>query len=188
MSRFSDDYDGDGFQNQWEFWNSNVMRALGGKKGQAALRELESILVSMPEKRIIEGALATKGEVCTVGAIILHRRVEAGESREAVLADMEHAIPAECGSCWHTANDHRENGSCSRCDRCSGFVDSGYANCDGALITMEEGKKVGLTYTLACHLGYLNDEDGSRKETPEERYERVLRWTRRVIQPETVAV
>lgn len=74
MSRFDgDDYEptigSDGkVKDTSGLWRSNVKRALAGKRGQAALRDLRDALLALPEKRLIEGAL------CTVG---LTERIEA---------------------------------------------------------------------------------------------------------------
>jgi hypothetical protein len=56
---------------------------------------------------------------------------------------------------------------------------------NGADITASVGVAVGLKYGLAWALGDAND--GYWKDTPEERYERVLAWVEKNIQPEPVA-
>lgn len=91
MSRFSDDYDED-YNNQGALWWANANRALNGRKGRAALAELETALLELPEKKLISGRLAENGQVCAVGALVAKRRVEAGEPREAVLAKLERLI------------------------------------------------------------------------------------------------
>lgn len=90
MSRFGEgDYDGVSFANQSEFWWANTKRALMGRKGQRALSELREALVALPEPVLVSGRLATEaGQVCTVGALIVHRRVSKGEEREAVLREL----------------------------------------------------------------------------------------------------
>jgi hypothetical protein len=55
----------------------------------------------------------------------------------------------------------------------------------GAHITASLGVQVGLKYGLAWALGNAND--AYWKDTPEERYERVLAWVEKNIQPEPVA-
>ena len=48
----------------------NCDRALKGKKGQKALRELVAALEALPEKRLAKGFVETKtGEVCALGAL-----------------------------------------------------------------------------------------------------------------------
>ena len=87
MSRFYDDGDWD--YGRWELWEQATSRALAGKRGQAALRDLEQALLALPEKRLVEGYIAKDGEVCAVGALVLAKRCAAGESRAAVLAELE---------------------------------------------------------------------------------------------------
>jgi hypothetical protein len=57
------------FPGQSELWAANVERSLKGKKGQAALRELEAALLALPEKRLIADHLEANGEVCALGAL-----------------------------------------------------------------------------------------------------------------------
>lgn len=55
---------------QFALWQANCRRSLQGKKGQAALRELEAALLALPEKRLIANNLQDpKGEVCALGAL-----------------------------------------------------------------------------------------------------------------------
>jgi hypothetical protein len=98
---YDDDGDGEDFPNQYEFWRANHERALKGKRGRQALRDLRDALLALPEKKLIEGALCTmnaerrladgcisdelaadlaeKGEgVCAIGAFLWHRKVKAG--------------------------------------------------------------------------------------------------------------
>jgi hypothetical protein len=55
---------------------------------------------------------------------------------------------------------------------------------DGAYITADLGVEVGLKYGMAWALGDAND--GYWKDTPEERYDRVLAWVEKHIHPEMV--
>ena len=60
----------DDFNNQGLMWMANQERSIKGRKGQAALRELEAALLALPEKRLISGELENAvGEVCAVGAL-----------------------------------------------------------------------------------------------------------------------
>lgn len=78
MSRF-DDGDEENFPNQQALYAQATKNALKGKRGQAALKELEEALLAMPEKRLIEGGLCDNaGGVCAVGAMAVHRQVKAG--------------------------------------------------------------------------------------------------------------
>lgn len=69
-------------------WQS-TKNALGGRRGQEALRLLIRALDAMPEKRIIDDYLCHEGEVCTVGAMVVQRRIEGGLSRDQALAYVE---------------------------------------------------------------------------------------------------
>lgn len=209
MTRFSGDYD-EQFPGQGELWEANLRRALSGKRGQAALRDLETALLEMQEKKIIRGKLANRqGQVCTVGLLALHRRVKAGESREAVLVEM--AEPDYC-ECTHDHHDHLdETGYCLRCESqaeewrlrkatgtlerwqtteprpCQRFVLQDWGDGGGDLETAEVGKNVGIAFCLAWHLGYLNDETWY-SDTDEERYKHLLEWVRkRIIHEEVLA-
>jgi hypothetical protein len=89
MSRINVSEDCDEFPNAAELWHANIQRSLAGRKGQAILRELRDALLALPQKRLIDEYVANEqGEVCTVGALLLERRVRAGEDREAALADL----------------------------------------------------------------------------------------------------
>jgi hypothetical protein len=150
MSRFDNDGE-ENFAGQYELWQPNVERALKGKRGQQALRDLEQALLDLPEKQLISGHLAKDGQVCTVGALVLHRRMTKGEERAAILADLD-----------------------------GGTEDDSYDNYER---TIAEGKRVGLTFTLAWELGSRNDEC-YYFATPEQRYERILEWVRGRLVPE----
>lgn len=87
MSRsgYSDEYE------QWSLirWRGAVKSAIRGKRGQAFLRELIESLDAMPDKLLIEGGLQTEGgDVCAMGAVALHRGIDASkvdpEEREEV--------------------------------------------------------------------------------------------------------
>lgn len=68
MSRsgYTDDADGP----ELALWRGAVSRALKGKRGQQALREIRDALDAMPEKVLIGESLVTAdGEYCTLGAL-----------------------------------------------------------------------------------------------------------------------
>lgn len=207
MSRFSDDYEDPGYANAGELWWANVERAIQGKRGQKALRELFGALETMPEKRLVEGHLVKEGDVCAVGAYVVHRRVTAGTSREQVLHElaMEHA---RC-QCWHGMNSHGEDGRgpCGVCAHSvaeaerSAAAGSPYRwtpkTCDAfrwsedfdsdedAWETADIGRQAGMTTALAWRLALLNDEDLAER-TPEERYTAVVAWIRSRLVQEAV--
>jgi len=70
---------------QWQFicWRGAVSSALGGKRGQAFLREMLEALDSLPEPRLISDSLSSSEEsdpkqrgVCAMGAVGLKRGVK----------------------------------------------------------------------------------------------------------------
>jgi len=93
MSRFYDDGDWD--YGRYSLWEQATKRSLEGKRGQAALADLEQALLALPSHRLVEGYLAKEGEVCAVGALVLAKRAAAGESRDDVLAELERVSDPE---------------------------------------------------------------------------------------------
>ena len=155
MSRFSDEYD-EQFNNQGEFWWANARRALNGRKGQQALRDLREALLALPQPRLIEGRLANdQGEVCAVGALVVHKRVAKGEKREDVLKELDRMIDEDD---WHN---------------------------DPAEITAACGTAVGLTFVLAWQLASVNDETLYGLD-PEARHAAVLTWIAANLHDEAV--
>lgn len=145
MSRVQEgDYDWDEWANLHAGrWERNLRATLKGKKGQAALRELEAALLAMPDKRLVRGTFYEvdeygNEECCVLGALASYR----GEEVAAWLNDADDAS-AEDTAHWAS-------------------------------------KKLGMTFTMAYQLVWMNDEDYMLK-TPEERWERMLRWVRERI-------
>lgn len=203
MSRFSYEGDGEGFNNQYALWEQAYLRALRGKRGQAALLDLYHALEALPKPRLISSHLAHNGEVCAVGALALYRRSNAGEDPAAVLAELEGLHPATC-TCEHTQGLHPGNGlPCQGCvdaayrreatrdrtvhtyirDVCTCWdYDEDYQEGGDDWETANVGVAVGTTFTLAWQLGYLNDETYGGC-TPEERYTKVKEWVVRNLLP-----
>jgi len=50
-------------------------QAINGKRGQAVLRELETALLAMSQKRLQRDVLYEDGEVCVLAVLALHRGV-----------------------------------------------------------------------------------------------------------------
>jgi hypothetical protein len=121
--------------------------ATRGKPGRASLQRLKDILLAMPERRLIKGALVSpEGEVCAVGAYVVAARVAKGEARAAVCADLREREIREVA----------DNGEHSDA------------------VTAKIGAEHGLTYTLAWVIGEWNDEAfGSL--TPEGRHAAILK-------------
>ena len=168
MSRYwDDDYEED-FPNQRALWQANADRALKGKRGRRALRDLREALLALPEPKLIEGALCSvnaarrieelpgygggpdlaakverDGEgVCAIGALLWHRRVKAGVD------------PAEAFDSLPTLDDTNHD------------LD------DTARLAVSDA---GVVYSLAWRLACRNDET-YRKMTPGERHAAFLAW------------
>jgi len=169
MSRF-DDGDDEGAM-PIELFRANVDRALKGKRGQKALRELRRALVALPEPKLIKGALcevqyADDDEdqdsplptgFCAIGALAFLKRQEKGER----LPDILHALE-------QNPEDYGEN----------------------EWDTIAEGERQGLVNCLAYEFAWTNDEGlGQWKEeiTPEERFRRMLAWIDERIIPQASA-
>lgn len=191
MSRF-DSLDDDGGI-PMGLWEQMVSNAITGKRGQAALAELELALEALPSKRLIYGSLAKEGTVCAVGAYVASKRAERLKIsfREAVeMLNLE----TQC-ACGHAYAAH-DDGSCTAERYVFGApLDQQLVPCSCEEFrpeeqyiteTVEEGTGVGLTYTIAWHLAYLNDEQ-FEEMSPEERYEATLGWVRRAQGKETGA-
>jgi hypothetical protein len=190
MSRFTGEGEND-WPNQGELWWANTERALKGRRGQRDLRDLETALLELPEKRLIAGSIALNGQVCAVAALAVHRLMQDGTPREQALAEIE--TPIEWCQCRHREREHGPDG-CTRCAEfvvkakeegwrwqptlCSAFDPDPDHDADEGHDTATLGVRVGMTYALAWRIAYLNDESFPDC-TPEERYERVLAWVRK---------
>jgi len=154
--RFEGDYEEE-FPGQHWLWEGNLQRHFSGRAGQAKLRELRDALLELPEKRLIETRLADeKGNVCALGALSLKHRVDAGEPREQVLEMLARRI---------------------RPDERWGDIDGW----DAEEATRAEAEAVGCKLPFITTVAWENDFGPSMKETPEERYSRVLAWVEKRI-------
>lgn len=185
MSRFSD---GDEESIPWDLWETIVSNALGGRRGQHALADLESALLALPEQKLISGHLAAEGSVCAVGALVAAKRAEQqGVDLPAIIEAMGAGV-----QCWcRHARDQHATGPCSGTNRYDGKPCSCDAyeldeDSESAWDTAAAGRDVGLAWTVAWHLAYLNDEQFS-SATPEERFQKMLAWVRRAQGKESVA-
>jgi hypothetical protein len=146
MSRitYCDDED---FQNQAYLWEANQERSIKGRKGQAALRELEAALLALPEKRLIANELEnSKGEVCAVGALAKFKGKE-----NPMVGDS--------------------------------FGDEGLTLNEDEIerVTVRFATELGVPSMVAVAVVHENDDCWSVNITPEQRYEKVLNWTRRQL-------
>jgi len=77
------------FPGQFALWRANTERQIRGPNGQAVLRELEAALVALPEKRLVMGAIAKDGHVCTVGLLLVLKRTRAGMTHAEAVQQLE---------------------------------------------------------------------------------------------------
>lgn len=160
MSRsgYSDEEEGD-YPNAGALYRANVEAALWGRRGQAVLRELEAAIVAIPEKRLIRWRFADEsGDVCALGAVLCARGVKGGLDRRSAL------YPLVERSIKISAFDEEE------------------------LFTKWAIEEIDAAKCFLNEVQYMNDEAGPRDETPEARYERVLKWVRKEIRPEVATV
>ena len=84
------------YPGQFELWQANCRRSRQGKRGQAALRELEAALVAMPVKRIHQDVFVEpSGETCAIGSLMLHRKIAEGMPREQAVAECARLDPMD---------------------------------------------------------------------------------------------
>lgn len=207
MSRITYNEEED-YPGQFELWQANVERSLGGRAGQQALRELLAALDALPEKRLIEGHLVKNGEVCTIGALIVEKK-SIGRQREEVLAEFD-AMLAGLASCLcsHDRSTHATGtGACSACARwvadqvdlpdarkwareCAAFDAAGYEDEGDSYeefeATKQEAINLGVPRLVAWRLMELNDE-WYGGITPEERFVKVRAWVTKRIKAESPA-
>jgi hypothetical protein len=114
--------------------------------------EVEEALLALPERKLVEGTLASEEGVCAIGALVALKRAK----RDGIeMAEAIAAMPKE------DPDD-------------SDIFDTALA-----------GQGAGLSWSVAWHMAYLNDEtfEGA---TPEQRYVKILAWVRRAQgKPET---
>lgn len=75
-SGYSEDYDGgdEPYANALDLYRGAVRSALGGKRGQAFLREMLEALDAMPQKRLTDYYLQRQnGDVCAIGCVGVRR-------------------------------------------------------------------------------------------------------------------
>ena len=184
MSRF--DYD-DGEGMPWGLWKSAISNALAGRRGQKALADMEEALLALPKPSLIEGYLVHDGQVCAVGALVAHQQAkEQGIDIAAVIEAMDTGLACGCG---HNRAAHRDDGCIGKSD----WRPRGACSCTGYEPDFEDpeqtaqaGERVGLRYSVAWHLAWLNDEE-FRDLSPEERFIRMLAWVRRAQGKDMVA-
>lgn len=176
MTRFGEgDYDDEYWMLAMGRWEANLKRAIRGRRGQRVLRELREALLALPERRLVKGDLATpEGEVCTVGALVAYKRARAeGLS----ITEAAKALAAEDPEVWEGYERNPETGEYEAVRVVGGIVTFRWSHGEdqGQEHTVNMGKRAGLVYTLAWHLGWQNDDEWGLL-TPEQRWKRCFRW------------
>ena len=153
MSRVNfDDYDEDEYSDLRAFafgWNEK--QALGGRKGQKFLREMEAALLALPRKELVANVfVAEDGGVCPLAALALKRSKDAGKTEDDALAEVRNLLSME-----------------------DAFYDnSSYENCEYAAKALKTNRY------MAYAVMYCADEQ-ARKLNLSERYDAVLAWVRK---------
>lgn len=70
-------------------WRGAVNSAMKGKRGQAFFKEMRDSLLALPEKKLIYGSLSLGGQVCSLGCVMVSRKMAEGMSREEALGVVE---------------------------------------------------------------------------------------------------
>jgi hypothetical protein len=143
-------------------WCARRKKVLNGKPGKAALAEFHQVLLAMPHKRLIESSLCDGTGTCAVGQWIYRRWVDGGMAPKEAWKTLQTVGVSE---------DLWDEGSYAEWKR-----------------TIEVGAtELGITRTLAEVVSYVSDEEGRWDETPEQRYQRVLKWVEKQLSPQQPA-
>lgn len=168
-SSYSDDF-GEDFPGQLELFRANVERSMRGKAGQARLRELREALLALPVKALHDGIFAEgtreRPVVCALGAWAL-QQVGGDPAKAAPLAGPS---PEEDEATAGALGAH-------------GWprlvvLDTIFKNDDTRYVyeTFEGPPQRWHTYDWPMRRG--------RRETPAERYTRVLAWVEsQIVEP-----
>ncbi|HEX7355285.1 MAG TPA: hypothetical protein VF288_10685 [Mycobacteriales bacterium] len=166
------------FPNARAMYAANADRALRGKRGRAMLADLREALLALPDRRLVSGALSTAS---------LRRWVDAGgdgaaerwphaweDDRSAADALVEREGIGVCAVgayCWWKAV---EGGADPREAMAELPVTADLLG-ENEEDTALAGEAAGMSRIVAREIVWLNDGSFGGC-TPEERYERVLRW------------
>ncbi len=132
-------------------WQATAKRALGGKRGQAALMEIRDALLAMPSRRLMKDEWAAGGEVCALGAVDVHRHMRNGMSWESARLIVEHTVEEKP---WQ--------------------FDESFEVEETAQL------RLGYTRTLVWEVMEKNDEQFENM-SPEQRWGSMLRWVEEKI-------
>ena len=143
--------DEEDYNNQALLWEANLERSLKGRKGQAALRELEAALLALPDKRLIANQTVDDGgSVCAIAALAQHRGYKGDLS-----------LPKE--------PDYDK-------DDFEYWDEYEYQEAVEAAM-LKIAADLGVPRMVASAIIYENDD--TYISTPEQRYTKMLRWTQR---------
>lgn len=146
------------FNNAAILWEANQERSLKSKKGQQALRRLEAALLALPEPKLVADAIKdADGIVCALGALAINEGYEG--NLDLPQPPAPNAAEEEWDK-WYMDHD----------DDYGGHV------IEDAMLALAESLNVPKLVAVA--IIYEND-DSFGAQTPEQRYNKVLRWTRR---------
>jgi hypothetical protein len=140
---------------------ATLARAIRGKRGQLALRDLIAALDAMPQKRLVSSRFRdSDGECCALGALAVARGVI-------------DRLPKLTGP-WEDGRDPEE-------DHPEGTLDTKF---DSWEIREAVAAALDIAPSLASEVMYQNDDCGRSNETPEQRWTRIRAWAaRRVEEP-----
>lgn len=156
MSRVSEgDFD-ECYPNQSQLQWANAERCLKGKRGQQALLDLEAALLAMPVKELLAGNLARAGQVCTLGAFVVAKKIGEGMTYAEAVAELELAVKDF---------DEESDGT------------------DIAEITVQRAKASGFPSPIAYEVLWQTDYHIASECSPARRWELMLKWVRTQIIP-----
>lgn len=144
-------------------WRAAVRSAINGRRGQAFLREMLAALDAMPDKRLIREHLKFDGDQCRFGS----PEVIVGADE---LADAHSGTPMPMGAV------------------CALGAVGTVRGMDLSKLDPHESEGVaaafGIADALAREIVYLNDDGGSYRESPEDRWRRMRAWVANMIRPD----
>jgi hypothetical protein len=166
MSRYYDDCEDGAMPAQ--LWEANLERAIKGKRGQQVLRDLRDALTALPQPRLIEGAL------CTVNP--LQRMAQAPDNWLAhteIGAKVDEQGEGVCGVGAYLWWQNVKAGMTA--EEAFAALPTMADETSDLWETADLARKAGVTFTLAWHLAYRNDETLGHL-SPEERHTRFIAW------------
>lgn len=182
MGREWAECDEEDFPNQYRLYEQALENALRGKKGQRFLREVETALLALPQHRLASHHLVEGEDVCLLGAWERWRLIAECNSDELALAELRRRVNEAMGLPAGVSAEHLET------DELGGYTHSTGGKETQIEVVMGEtsatiniAEAFGMQGILASHLAYRNDE--LDVFSPEQRWERMLRYVRSRIRP-----